>query len=94
MEQEPGSGGVNTIDNYRRRIIPEYVFYADKSNMSKESRAIPFFSQCQIGNVKLLEGLWISDFVKEVESFPYGFHDDQVDAASGAFNKLNTWRRV
>ena len=88
MEQEPGSGGVNTIDNYRRRIIPEYSFYADKSSISKETRASPFILQCQSGNVKLLDGQWIEDFLRELESFPYGFHDDQMDAASGAFSRL------
>ena len=88
MEQEPGSGGVNTIDNYRRRILSEYDFHADKSSTSKEMRATPFIAQCQAGRIKLIQGDWIEDFLREIESFPYGFHDDQMDAASGAFSKL------
>lgn len=88
MEQEPGSGGVNTIDFYRRKILSEYIFNADKSNIRKETRMVPFLSWCQAGKVKLLKGDWVNDFLRELEEFPYGFHDDQIDAASGAFNKL------
>lgn len=89
MEQEPGSGGVNTIDSYRRRIIPAgFSFYADKSIVGKETRNSPFIAQCQQGKVKLMQGSWINDFLSEIEVFPEGFHDDQVDAASGAFGVL------
>jgi predicted phage terminase large subunit-like protein len=89
MEQEPGSGGVNTIDSYRRRIIPVgFSFYADKSVVGKETRNSPFLAHCQQGKVKLIQGSWINDFLSEIEVFPEGFHDDQVDAASGAFRVL------
>jgi phage terminase large subunit-like protein len=33
-------------------------------------------------------GAWNRAFLDEHEQFPVGTHDDQVDAASGAFNKL------
>ena len=33
---------------------------------------------------------WLGDFGDEVEAFPNGSHDDQVDALSGAFSKLRT----
>jgi len=33
-------------------------------------------------------GAWIGDFLEELEAFPYGSHDDQVDAASGCFTVL------
>lgn len=89
MEQEPGSGGVNTIDSYRRRIIPVgFSFYADKSIIGKETRSSPFVAQCQQGKVKLIHGSWNENFLSEIETFPEGFHDDQVDAASGAFGCL------
>ena len=90
MEQEPGSGGVNTIDSYRRRIIPAgFSFYAYKSVVGKETRNSPFFAQCQQGKVKLIQGSWIENFLSEIEVFPEGFHDDQVDSAAGAFNYLS-----
>jgi predicted phage terminase large subunit-like protein len=76
MEQEPGSGGVNTIDTYTR-LLAKYDFKGIKSTGSKEVRANPFSAQCQAGNVSLLSGSWIDDFLEEIEIFPYGFHDDQ-----------------
>lgn len=33
-------------------------------------------------------GPWNTAFLDELCSFPYSRNDDQVDAASGAFNKL------
>lgn len=88
MEQEPGSSGVNTIDHYTRRILDGYNFCGVRSTGSKEVRANPVSSQAWHGNVKLVSGPWISDFLDEVALFPFGAHDDQVDAMSGAFAQL------
>jgi predicted phage terminase large subunit-like protein len=88
MEQEPGSGGVNTIDNYKRNVLPGFVFNGNKVSASKIDRAAPFASQAESGNVLLLNGAWISDFLYEFELFPDGELKDQVDSSSGAFEKL------
>lgn len=88
MEQEGGASGVAMIDYYRRKILPAFSFYADKVSGSKEVRAGPISSQSEAGNVKLLRGPWISDFLDEIETFPTGEHDDMVDAISGAYNRL------
>jgi predicted phage terminase large subunit-like protein len=76
MEQEPGSGGVNTISTYTR-LLAKYDFQGIKSTGSKEVRANPFSAQCQAGNVYLLSGTWIEEWVSELELFPYSAHDDQ-----------------
>ena len=55
---------------------------------SKEIRAEPFAAQVQGGNVSLVAGIWVTDFLDECEVFPAGKWKDQVDAASGAFSKL------
>lgn len=52
------------------------------------TRAMPWLGQAQAGNVKLLEGSWNESFLDEVEEFPVGSHDDQVDAVSVAFQML------
>lgn len=90
MEQEPGSAGKNNIDNYRRNILPEFAFYPDKVSGSKFQRATPLSSQAEAGNVKILKGHWNEEFFNELELFPDGAFLDQVDATSGAFNKLWT----
>lgn len=87
MEQEPGASGVNNIAYYRR-VLARYAFYAVRSTGSKEVRAYPLSAQAEAGNVKLLAGAWIGDFLDEAEGFPAGSHDDQVDAASGAYDRL------
>lgn len=89
MEQEPGSSGVNTIDHYRRRILAGFTFYGVRVTGSKEVRANPVSSQAEAGNIKLVRGPWINDFLDEVEVFPHGVHDDQVDAVSGAFEQIH-----
>lgn len=88
MEQEPGSSGVNTIDHYRRRILLGFAFRGNKTTGSKEVRANPLSAAAEAGNVKLVRGPWINAFLDEIESFPLGSHDDQVDSTSGAFEML------
>jgi predicted phage terminase large subunit-like protein len=94
MEQEPGSSGVNTIDYYRRRVLAGFAFYGNKTTGSKEIRANPVSSAAEAGNVKLVRGPWINDFLDEAELFPNGAHDDQVDAVSGAFEMLTRRIRI
>lgn len=89
IEQEPGSSGVNTIDHYAREVLKGYSVHGHKTTGSKELRANPVSAAAEAGNVKLVRGAWISDFLDEVEAFPGGDHDDQVDAVSGAFEALN-----
>jgi predicted phage terminase large subunit-like protein len=88
MEQEPGSGGVNNIDHYRRMILTGYNFNADKVSVNKTERAKPFSSYVEAGNVYLIKGSWNKAFLNEVEMFPDGKFKDQVDSASGAYTAL------
>lgn len=55
---------------------------------AKEVRAQPVSAQVLAGNVKTIRGSWNGAFYDELEDFPKGRHDDQVDAFSGAFNSL------
>ncbi len=59
-----------------------------KETGSKETRAMALASQAEAGNVKLVRGEWNEAFLAELENFPQGSHDDQVDAAAGAFNEI------
>ena len=51
-------------------------------------RADPFAAQWQAGNVRLVSAPWNRDYLDEHEHFPAGKYKDQVDASSGAFNKI------
>lgn len=84
IEQEGGSAGVNTIDNYARRILVGRDFDGHRPTGSKEDRARTWSSAAQKGRFVIVEGSWVRDFLDECETFPGGAHDDQVDAVSGA----------
>jgi len=87
IEQEAGSGGkdsaVATIRNLAGFTVHKEVPSGDKS-----LRAGPFAAQCEALNVVLKRGPWNAAYIGELCAFPHGTHDDQVDASSGAFNKL------
>lgn len=88
IEQEPGASGKSMIDHYRRQVLKGYAVYGDRVTGSKEIRANPVSSAAQAGNVRLVRGAWIGPFLDELDAFPLGLHDDQVDAISGAISKL------
>jgi predicted phage terminase large subunit-like protein len=85
MEQEPGSSGVTVIDHYTRNVLAGWRFYGVKTTGNKAERAGPFSSQAEAGNVRIVRAVWNRDFLDDLCGFPNGEHDDQVDAASGAF---------
>jgi predicted phage terminase large subunit-like protein len=87
-EQEPGSSGVDSARAFVR-LLAGYPARADRVTGPKTTRADSLAAQAEAGNVVLLRALWNSSFLDELCAFPNGAHDDQVDGASGAFNKLN-----
>ena len=89
MEQEPGSSGVAMVDHYKRNVLPGFDFDGVPSTGSKALRAIPFSAACEAGKVSMTEGKWNEQFLEQLVEFPYGEHDDMVDAAALAFNTLS-----
>lgn len=87
IPQDPGAAGVIAADYFRRRMTG-YNVRAEKETGSKSERAKPFSAQWAGGNVSLVRGSWNAAYISECEAFPFGTHDDQVDASSGAFSKL------
>lgn len=86
IEKVPGLA-VEVIDNIVR-LLAGYSVHTEMSKKDKETRADPVASQCEANNVRVLEAEWNAPFRDELTSFPHGQHDDQVDAASGAFSKV------
>jgi predicted phage terminase large subunit-like protein len=54
----------------------------------KLTRAMPWFNRVEAGRVVLLRGQWNRDFLAELDVFPDGEHDDQVDAVTIAHEVL------
>ncbi len=94
IEQEPGSSGVNTIYHYVTRVLADFTVRGHRATGSKVVRAGPVSSQAEVGNIRLFRGTWLGPFLDEVEAFPLGSHDDQVDGLSGAFTWLRGMRPV
>lgn len=88
IEQEPGAAGKSLIDHYQREVLRGFPCYGMPATGDKVVRANPLASAAEAGNVQLAQGMWISDFLDEVELFPDGEHDDLVDAVSGALAQL------
>jgi len=90
VEQEPGSSGQESADTIIKELAG-FCVKADRVTGSKVLRAEPVSAQAEAGNIKLVRGDWNEAFLSEIETFPFGKHDDQVDALSGAFAML-AWR--
>ena len=86
-EQEGGSGGKESAQSTTRNLSG-YRVEADHPTGNKEVRAEAYASQVCNGSVILINGKWISDYMDECENFPFSTYKDQVDASSGACNKL------
>jgi predicted phage terminase large subunit-like protein len=86
MEQEPGSSGKDVIDYYARYVLTGRTFKGKRATGNKAERAAPVASAAELGNVKLVQGPWVTAFLDEAAAFPMAPHDDMVDAVSGAFS--------
>jgi len=87
VPQDPGSGGKEAAEILLRELAG-FIVRAETVTGDKVTRAGPFASQAEAENVKLVRGAWNEEYLAELHGFPEGGHDDQVDASSGAFNKL------
>ncbi len=88
IEQEPGSAGKIVIDHYQRNVLSGWAVEGIRPTGDKFVRAQPFYAAAQAHNVKMLRGAWNTKYVEEAILFPDATNDDQVDASSGAFNRL------
>lgn len=92
VPQDPGQAG-KAQKSQLTRLLAGFMVRAVPAGgtgtpRSKEVRATPLAAQAEAGNVRVVEGDWNNAFFDEIEVFPFGKHDDQVDAAADAFNEL------
>lgn len=100
-EQEGGSAGkevsqqivsmlaghpifVDIVSGKQSRMVDGQELPGD----AKVIRARPFEAQAEAGNVRIVRAAWNADWLDELCAFPEYTYSDQVDATSGAFNKL------
>ena len=70
------------------RMLSGYPVHTEIVRKDKETRADPFSSQLNSGNVLMLRGAWNKEYKEELRQFPGGKNDDMVDASADVFEDL------
>jgi predicted phage terminase large subunit-like protein len=87
LEIEKAGAGKLT-DHHYSQLLPHRDFEAVGASGDKEERARLMASAQKRRMISLVGGDWNEEFISEAEKFPNGRFDDQVDAASYAYNVL------
>lgn len=86
---DAGGAGKAVFEDHAKNLAG-YKFKKCKTTKSKLERFEPFSSAAEAGLVKIVEGSWNDEFIRELENFVGDGkgHDDYCDATSDAFNNL------
>lgn len=87
LPQDPGQAGKAQVVFLVSKLAGYRVNYSTETG-DKATRAMPFASQAEAGNVRLVRGPWNKAYLDELEAFPISPVKDQVDASSRAFSEL------
>lgn len=88
IEREPGQSGLSQLDHFRQVLQGVALVEEFRPSGPKEVRAQLVATAGAQGRVQVVGGEWRQLFYDECQDFPYGKHDDQVDAVSAAFAAL------
>lgn len=83
-----GAGSGKAVTKARSVLLAGFDYGTSPETDDKVTRASPFRSQCEMGNVRMVRGPWNEAYLSVVTSFPVGKFDDDVDASSNAANEL------
>lgn len=90
LQTDPGQAGKVERSDYLLELPELGLAFDPVPTSSKLARADAVSNQSEAGNVVVVQGPWTESFLTELENFPTGAHDDQVDGFSGAYNRLVT----
>ena len=85
--RDPGQAGVDQADSIVQ-MLSGYRVEAVRQTGDKATRADAAASQANIGRIGMLRAEWNAAVIDELGSFPFGVHDDIVDALSLVFNQM------
>lgn len=89
LAQDPGQAGKAQLEAFVKKLVG-YVVSGKPETGDKTTRQAPFSAQCEAKNVTLVRGTWNEPFLQCLEAFgDPKVHDDDVDAAAGAFTYLS-----
>jgi predicted phage terminase large subunit-like protein len=93
--EDPGSAGKADAIAFMN-LLHGFAVHVKKASGDKVLRASPVSSAAfpkttggKHGLIKVVRGPWNEEFFHELEQFPHGKHDDQVDALADAFDELS-----
>lgn len=84
---DPGQAGIYQSSSLGK-LLSGYDRHGVSSKLDKVTRAKPLSRAIEFQEVVMLAGDWNSVAQNELVQFPDGDHDDQVDAAAGAYVEL------
>lgn len=91
FEEEMGAAGKTLIEQFRRALKPHPAagrVYPSPVTGGKVARAFHFAAAVNDNRVSMLEAPWNDLLLDELDGFPEGETDDQVDAAAHCYNHL------
>ena len=89
IEQDPGAAGIIAFEHLRDDVLNGFTVENIKTTGDKQVRARPASAQVQLGRVYIpTDTNWAWIFLQEAAKFPFGAHDDAVDAFATAMNGL------
>lgn len=93
QSEDPGSAGKDQSADFIR-LMSGHTAECIRETGAKETRADPFSSQVNAGNVKMVKAGWNKAYIDELRLFPFGKNDDMVDSSAGGFNWLENKNKV
>ncbi len=70
--------------------LHNFSIFGYPKDKDKVTNALPFAARVGLQMVDVVEGHWTDTFIDELCGFPKWTHDDQVDAAAGAYEMLGS----
>jgi predicted phage terminase large subunit-like protein len=87
LPQDLGQAGKSQLLAFAK-LLAGHNMHTSPEFGDKVTRATPFASQMNAGNVDMVRAPWNQEFTDELKMFPNGRYDDQADGAARAFNGL------
>ncbi len=87
LPQDPGQAGKQQVA-WLSAQLHGFTVVASPETGAKATRAAPVAAQVEAGRMTLMRAPWNAAFLEELQNFPHGRKDDQVDALSRAYALL------
>ncbi len=88
LAQDPGQAGIAQVAHMKRGLAG-YKVVSSPETGPKITRATPASALMGAGRILVVEAGWTGAFVSELQAFPGGAKDDQVDALSRALATIS-----